>query len=93
MTLQEKLDTYAQACDLLLSIPGFGWPTVSLCHCVNGQTTRTNGTRTIQAWYREGQGWTVIILESWDEDGQRKSSKQQFDEQTSAQATSFLGEN
>lgn len=92
MTTQEKLDTYAQACDLLLSIPGFGWPVRSLCHCKNVDTEKVNGSMTLQAWYCGNGSWTVIILESWDENGQRNSTKKQHDDQTSIQAANLLGE-
>lgn len=91
MTIQDKLDTYAQACDLLLSIPGFGWPARSLCHCKNTVTEKVDGSMTIQAWYCGNGNWTVVVIESWNENGQRNSSKEQHDGQTSVQTVSLFG--
>lgn len=93
MTVLDKLQIYEQASDLLLSIPDFGWPLTSLCHQTSVQTVKTNGLKTTQAWYNQGQDWIVVIMESWDEDGQRKSTKVQHVGQTSAQAAIHFGEN
>lgn len=93
MTIQEKLETYAQACDLMLSIPSFGWPVKSLCHQVSNQTDKSSGLKTTQAWYMQDKNWTVIVMESWDEDGQRKSTKITHQKLSCAQAASYFGEN
>jgi hypothetical protein len=92
MTLLEKLNTYAQASDLLLSIPDFGWPSASLCHSANSQTEKVNGFKTMQAWYLGQVGWTLVVMESWDEDGERKSSKSLLENQTSNQVAAVFGE-
>lgn len=92
MTILEKLQRYQQASDLLLSIPGFGWPETSLGLCVEETSQKEAGKRVIQCWYIKDTGWTVIELESWNENGERMSSKVEHEAITATQAAAILGE-
>lgn len=91
MTLLEKLQTYETAIDLLVSIPDYPWPDISLAWGVTEETDKVGGLVNIQAWYDTNRGWCIVVTERWrnDED-ESESSRYVTDELTSTQARDVI---
>ena len=91
MTILQKLQAYENAVTILTGIPEYGWPQVTQFLNLTGTSSKTNGTKSIQAWYDSVTGWKVMTPETWtDSAGDSKSERVILDELSATQANTHI---